>query len=86
MRAVSVVKALGPIDLKSVQRDSLLRWMFLMPILLALIFRWGVPPVAAWLAERFGIELALYDPLLASMLVLTTPLGFGGADLLSLAM
>lgn len=77
MRAVGVVKALGPIDLKSVVRDSLMRWMVLMPVLLALAFRWGVPPVAAWLADRFGIELAPYHPLLASMLVMTTPMMYG---------
>ena len=58
MRALGVIRALGPIDLASVRRDSLLRWMFLMPVLLALALRFGVPPLGAWMAERFGIDLA----------------------------
>lgn len=77
MRAVGVIRALGPIDLKSVRRDSLLRWMFFLPPLLGLAFRYGVPPVATWLSERFAIDLVPYHPLLASVLVMTTPMLYG---------
>lgn len=71
MRAV---KGLGPIDLKNVWRDSLLRWMLLVPLLLGVLFRFGVPPVGVWLDRRFGIDLALYQPLLTSMLVMIAPM------------
>jgi fluoroquinolone transport system permease protein len=77
MRALAVVRALGPIDLISVRRDSLLRWMFVVPVLMALVFRWGLPPVADWMEQRFELQLTSYDPLLASLLVMVTPMLFG---------
>ena len=77
MGVAGVLWALGPIDLKSVRRDSLLRWMFFMPLLLALLVRVGVPPLAAWLDERFDIELGPYFPLIASILVMNTPMIYG---------
>ena len=61
MQAAAIFRALGPIDLKSIRRDSLLRWMFLIPVLFALLFRWGTPPVGEWLARRFEIDLALFQ-------------------------
>lgn len=70
---VRALRGLGPIDLKSVKRDSLLRWMLFVPLLVGLLFRFGVPPVGAWLDRRFGIEVAAYHPLLASMLVMIAP-------------
>jgi len=77
MRAVSVIRALGPIDAKSVGRDSLLRWMVLFPVLFALLVRWGVPPLTVWLAERFRFDLAPYYPLIVSIIVMTIPMLFG---------
>lgn len=77
MRAVGVLRALGPIDVKSVRRDSLLRWMFLIPLLIGFLFRWGVPMVAAQLDTRFGFDLAPYHPLIASALVMITPMLYG---------
>ena len=68
------LKGLGPIDLRSVTRDSLMSWMLLMPIAIGLLFRFGVPPVAVWLDGRFDIDLAVYHPLLASMLVMISPM------------
>ncbi len=72
--ALRVLKSLGPIDLKNVRRDSLLRWMLVLPVLLALLFRFGVPPLEIWLRERFDVALAGYEPLLVSMLVMTAPM------------
>jgi len=72
-----VVRALGPIDLISVRRDSLLRWMIVVPVLMALVIRWGVPPVDDWLNHRFELQLTPYAPLLASLLVMVTPMLFG---------
>ena len=69
----AVVRALGPIDARSVARDSMLRWLIAMPIAYALAFRWGVPALRAWLDEHYGFDLAPHYPLLASFLVLITP-------------
>ena len=77
MRAAAVLRALGPIDVKNVLRDSLLRWMLGLPLLITLLFRWGLPPVAEWLAQRFGIQLLAYETLIASFLVMVTPMLFG---------
>ena len=71
--AIAVVRALGPIDVRSVARDSMLRWLIGMPIVIALAFRWGVPAVSGVLAERYGFDLTPYYPLLTSFLVLMVP-------------
>ncbi len=68
-----VVRSLGPIDIKSLRRDAMLRWLVLYPIVLGAAARWGVPPLTAWLATRYGFELTPYYPLIASFLVLVTP-------------
>ena len=70
---IAAVRALGLIDLKSVARDSMLRWLIGVPIVIALVFRWGVPALKPWLGERYGFDLTLYYPLLTSFLVLMVP-------------
>ena len=77
MRVAGVLRALGPIDLRSVQRDPMLRWMVLMPLLFAAGVRYGEPPCAAWLAERFGVALAPYHPLIASSMASISPMLYG---------
>ena len=71
--ATAVIRSLGPIDVKSVARDSMLRWLIGMPLVFALVFRWGVPVLDAWLAERYGFDLGPLYPLLTSFLVLMVP-------------
>ena len=71
--ATAVIRALGPIDVKSVARDSMLRWMIGTPIVLALVFRWGVPAFDGWFGERYDFDLTPYYPLLCSFLVLMIP-------------
>lgn len=77
MTTLSVLRALGPIDAANVRRDPLLRWMLVLPLLFAVLFRWVAALLEPWLATRFGIDLALYSPLLGSALVLLTPMLFG---------
>ena len=69
----AVIRALGPIDVKSVARDSMLRWLIGMPIVFALAFRWGVPALNEWLGERYAFDLTPHYPLLTSFLVLMVP-------------
>ncbi|MYN65866.1 MAG: hypothetical protein F4X11_12680 [Acidobacteria bacterium] len=71
--AAAVIRALGPIDLKSVARDSMLRWLIGTPIVLAFVFRWGIPALDGWLGERYAFDLTPYYPLLTSFLALMTP-------------
>ncbi len=77
MKAIHAIKALGPIDIKSVRRDPLLRWMIFYPILIALLIRWGVPALTLWLEQRFLFDLVQYYDLLMSFVLLTVPMMFG---------
>ncbi len=77
MRAMAVLQALGPIDAANVRRDPLLRWMLVMPLGFALMFRWLASLADPWLAGRFGVEIEAYYPLLASMLVTIVPMVYG---------
>lgn len=48
----------------------------MMPLLIALLIRWGTPVAADWL-EDFGIDLSAYNVLIASCLVLIAPMLYG---------
>jgi fluoroquinolone transport system permease protein len=74
MRAIRAVRALGPIDAKSVARDPLLRWLVVYPVLLALLLRWGVPALAGRLEARYDFDLSGYYVLLMSFLVELLPI------------
>lgn len=73
MALVNAIRALGPIDAKSVVRDSLLRWMLLLPIAMALLMRWGVPAVADRLLAEYGFHLETYYTLITSFMVMISP-------------
>ena len=77
MRVAAVLKGLGPIDARSVQRDTLMRWMLGVPVLIALAIRWGWPPVTAWLWNRFQIDAEPYRVLVGSLIILATPMLYG---------
>ena len=73
----STVLALGPIDVKSVRRDSLIRWMLATPLALALVIRFGLPPTSVWAQTQFELDLEPYLHLFGSALITATPLMFG---------
>ncbi len=78
MRALAVLRALGPIDAKIIRRDSCLGWVLFLPLLIAALVRWGVP----WLTDRLeatvGFDLVPYHMLIASyVVVLMVPLLVG---------
>ncbi len=70
MRATAAYRALGAIDARNVARDSMLRWVVLLTPAFGLLFRFGVPPIAAALRSRVGFDLTAYYPLLMSFLPL----------------
>ena len=75
---VRVLKALGPIDLRNIWRDTLLLWMALMPFVFALLFRYLIPWVRESLLAQFGFDLAPYYVLLMSYaFVVGIPVLFG---------
>lgn len=71
------LEGLVPIDLKMVGRDSLLRWMVALPLALALLARWGTPPLFEWLQQQYQFDASRYNPLLLSWLLLATPSLYG---------
>ncbi len=73
MQATRVLRALGPIDARSVQRDPLLRWTILLPLLLALAARWLLPVLVARLGVLSGADLLQYYPPLMSVALLLLP-------------
>lgn len=76
MNAIRMLWGLGPIDAANMRRDSLLRWMLVLPPLFALMFRWLAHLSSDWLTG-FGIELDTYRPLVASILILIAPMMYG---------
>jgi fluoroquinolone transport system permease protein len=73
MNAVEVLRALGPIDLKNVRRDAMLRWLAVYPIALALAVRWGTPALGDQLRARTGFDLVPYYGLVVTFVVLAVP-------------
>lgn len=77
--------ALMDLDRRTTVRSALLTVVLAGPILLAVALRLGYPPLAAYLHNRFGLDLTPYQPiLLASLIVLHVPLitGMVGALLI----
>lgn len=78
MNVTKLIKSLGPIDLRNVGRDGLLPWMVALPVITALIIRWGVPPIANAVLDRYGFDLVPYYPvILGYFFILMTPMTFG---------
>lgn len=73
-----VFRSLGPIDIRSVRRDSLVSWMIYIPIFMALLMRWGVPPLTVRLMQEYNFDLVPYYPvLLAYFFIGMCPMIFG---------
>ncbi len=70
MKALAVLRALGPIDLRSIRRDSFLVWIIPVPLLLGLLLRWAVPEITAWLIRAYGFDFTPYHGLLVSYVTL----------------
>lgn len=71
------IKALGPIDLRTITRDGLFLTLIILPPALALVFRFGLPPLAGALQAASGVDLPPYYPLLMGALLVTPPIVAG---------
>jgi len=74
---MAAIRALGPVDLKSIGRDPMLRGMLFIPLVIALVLRFGIPALTAKLQESYGFDLTPYYSLLMSVVVQFPPLLFG---------
>jgi len=78
MNIGTVLRSLGPIDVRNVRRDSMTSWMILIPILTALVLRWGVPALNMRLLEQYDFDLTEYYPVLLSYFFIgLCPMVFG---------
>jgi fluoroquinolone transport system permease protein len=77
MKAARIVRSLGPIDLKSVRRDSMLRWMVFVPVMAALALRFGAPALAGFVVMQYGFDLSVYYPLIMSFIAVAMPMIYG---------
>lgn len=72
-----VLRALGPIDVKSIWRDPLLRWFILVPLLMGAGVRFLLPLLVQPARQLFDFDLAAYYPLWMSMIALVAPMLVG---------
>lgn len=73
-----IFRSLGPIDIRNIRRDSMISWMILLPVMLALFTRWAVPPITVRLMQQYGFDFTTYYPiLLAYFFVGMCPMVFG---------
>lgn len=77
MKGTAVFKALGPVDLRNVARDDMLRWMMFIPLLIAAVVRYGWPPLVDQLQSSFQFDLEPYRMMIMSYLVIAFPIIFG---------
>ncbi len=78
MSFLHTFRALGPIDARNIRRDALLRWFAVIPFIFALVFRLLVPWLRTLILDRFGWDIAPYNPLFMSYgFVLGIPIIFG---------
>ena len=78
MKGVAILKALGPIDAKSISRDSFLRWMTIVPLAIALGTRWIMPIFIRRLESGLGLELMpAYPAIMGAVLLQLVPLFAG---------
>ena len=47
----AVIRSLGPIDARSIARDSMLLWLVILTPGMGLLFRFAVPLITVWLDQ-----------------------------------
>jgi len=75
MRVIHTIQALGPIDIKNIRRDPLLKWIIVLPLLVAVLSRSLLQILLqqASIVINFNL-LPYYRPLMAYTLIILTPM------------
>lgn len=73
LKTIHTFKTLGPVDVKNIQRDSMLLWMPLIPLMVALLFRVAAPELEIYASSEFDLDLKEYYPLLMSVFLMLAP-------------
>ena len=75
MKVIQTVRALGPIDIQNIRRDPLLKWITIVPVLMALLSRSLLPVILQQASALVDFDLLpYYRPLMAYTLLIMTPL------------
>lgn len=74
MNMLRVLTALGPMDAKTISRDSLLRWMVVITVPLALLLRWGLPALAGRIEQQYQFDITPYYSLVMSFNMVLMPI------------
>lgn len=69
--------SLGYGDLKNIGRDVTLLLTFCVPVLMTLLYVFGIPPLETFLLERFSFSLEDHRPLVVALMLTMTPLTLG---------
>ena len=73
-RPLTAIRALGPVDLRSIWRDPMLRWFAFLPLALALVLRLLAEPLLGRLSTWLDVDLAwAIEPLLGFILLMIAP-------------
>lgn len=71
--------AFGRNDIRGLRREALLAGIIFAPAVWIAMVRFGVPPATALVADRYGVDLVPYYPvILTGFLLLTSPIVVGG--------
>lgn len=70
MSTFAALRRLGPLDVRTIVRDPLLRWIMLLPLVVALLMRWLLPLLFERLAAVLGVDLLPWYSLVAATSVL----------------
>jgi fluoroquinolone transport system permease protein len=74
MHTFQILKGLGPLDAKMVGRDSLLRAVIGLPLMIAMLTRLVVPILAQQISAATGLDVAAYQAqIMSGALLLITP-------------
>ncbi|MFL5733534.1 MAG: ABC transporter permease [Chloroflexia bacterium] len=78
MDVTAIIRVFGSGDIRNLRRDSMLRWMPVLPFVLAVALRLVFPLVLEQLGQMLGLDLVQYFPTIASaVLLLITPILYG---------
>lgn len=72
-KILHIFRTLGPVDLKNIRRDSMLLWISLIPLMVALLFRIAAPQLEIYAQKEFDLDIREYYPLLMSTFLMISP-------------
>ena len=74
MNRLAAIRALGPVDLRSIGRDPMLRWFAILPLALAVVLRLFAEPLLKQLSIWLDADLAwASEPLVGYIMLLIAP-------------